>query len=166
MITTVSEVSSQWLFTANVPWNKESTNYLCCTERELTFFTPFRLGTISQRWKVNKTLKNIGSQHSWVPGTLKRVYSRRLNAKRQTPAGINFVQWLEHRLGARWIGGSIPRRDKGCLLQLSNRPWSPQYRRHSFGTKRAVRETDHYSTSSNNVKNVWNHTSIPSHVFT
>lgn len=135
-------------------------------ERELAFFTPFLPGTISQRWEVNKTLKNFGSQHSWVPGTLKRVYSRRLNAKTQTPAGINFVQWLQHRLGAWWIGCSIPRRDKRCLLQLSNRPWRPQYRGHSLGTKRPVRETDHYSTSGNNVKNVWSHTSIPSHVFT
>jgi hypothetical protein len=156
--------SDYLLLTFLNPWNKESTNYLRCTERELVFFIPFRLGTISQRWWVNKTLKNIGSQHSWVPGILKKIYSSRLNAKTQTRAGIHFVEWLQHRLGARWIGSSIPRRDKRCLLQLSNRPWSPQYREHSLGTKRPARETD-YSTSSNNVKNVWSHTSIRSHVF-
>jgi hypothetical protein len=165
MIRALSEVSSQRLFIANIPESVESTHYLCCTERELAFFIPFRLGTISQQWEVNTTLKNIGSQHSWVPGTLKSVCSRTLNAKTQTRAGRhNSVQWLKHKLGARWIGSSIPRRDKKCLLQLPNSPWIPQYRGHSLGAKRPVRETDHYSTSSNNVKNVWSHTSIPPHV--
>jgi len=157
MITAVLEVSSQWLFIANVPESvKRGKHKLPVLYGTGTpFFTPFRLGTISQRWEVNKTLKNSVSQHSWVPGTLKRVYSRRFNAKTQTRVGINFVQWLQHRVDARWIGGSIPRRDKRCLLQPSNRPWNPQYRGNSLGIKRPARETDHYSTSSNNVKNVW-----------
>jgi hypothetical protein len=91
MITAVSKVSSKRLFIANIPESVESTNYLCCTKRELSFFIPFRLGTISQQWKVNTTLENIGSQHSWVPESLKSVYSRMFNAKTQTRAGHNSV---------------------------------------------------------------------------
>jgi hypothetical protein len=70
-------MSPQRLFIANFPESMTHVMHkLCSIERKHTFFTPRRLGIISQQWDLNKTFKNVGCQHSWVQDTQKRADSR------------------------------------------------------------------------------------------